>query len=167
MGSGIRVIRAIKNITPPPISFFNIINSVRACIVKNFEERKQIAARAQCVRFFFVPAIFQVKIRMAFPSRENGIRISFCNLAKRYGDTRDFAIVHTNPRNYEALARDVRMQRTVSAVWSQMANFLVSDDARVQHDLPLVVHVATGRFRTAYTTLTRVESLADVARGSL
>lgn len=29
------------------------------------------------------------------------------------------------------------------------------------------VRVATGRFRTAYTTLTRVESLADVARGAL
>lgn len=29
------------------------------------------------------------------------------------------------------------------------------------------VRVAAGRFRTAYTTLTRVESLADVARGAL
>lgn len=73
----------------------------------------------------------------------------------RENDTRDSAIVHANPRNYGALAREVRMRRTVSAVWSQMANFLVSNDARVQHGsflgecvlLPVVLELLTRRLR--------------------
>jgi len=51
-----------------------------------------------------------------------------------------------------------RMQRTVSTVWSQMANFLVSNDARVQHGsflgesvlLPVILELLTRRFRTAF-----------------
>jgi len=81
-------------------------------------------------------------------------------------DTRDFAIVHANPRNYGALAREARMRRfqLCGHKWLifSLATMLVSNTI-----FPRWVRVATGRFRTAYTTLTREESLADVARGVL
>lgn len=166
-----------------PVPSFNITNVFNIINIINFTETRkgfrsysEILTRrsvshtrivSSFLRFHETPPAHRETLWCSSPENHRRIGINSPLPCGSYSDTRDFAIAHASP----AQLRDARESLQLSfqlcgrkwLIFSLVATTTVSDTPFMVDS----VRVAGGRFRTAYTTLTRTESFANVARGAL